>query len=279
MIFHTQADRPDTGYTGYWWANDAQRKHAHAATRELRQVVQRWREQEERLEENRRGRGRICGSHHRSFEDSPAQRSWGGESFHAIRAPALCRLTRNYRSPCDTIAAMYPTRRAALAAAALALIALAQTDGLPGEPRVPRAAPEQPLPFSHRQHAGVNATPCKTCHTMPDPGDFATVPKTAVCMGCHAAIKKDSPHIAKLTALHAEEKRVPWVPVYRVPDWVSFNHNKHVAVEGVTCETCHGPVATRDVLRRERDISMTACMDCHRAKRASNQCIVCHDQR
>jgi hypothetical protein len=148
----------------------------------------------------------------------------------------------------------------------------------PPEPRFMRPAPEQPLPFSHKLHV-AQGLECKGCHAMPDPGDFATLPKTAFCMGCHSTVKKDSPHIQKLAGFHAESKRVPWAPVYRIPEWVSFSHKKHTSVEGVTCETCHGPVKEREVMRRERDISMAACMDCHRARQASNNCLLCHDQR
>lgn len=145
-------------------------------------------------------------------------------------------------------------------------------------PKYERPAPEQPLPFSHKTHATVGLA-CKQCHPMPDPGDFATFPATSVCMNCHREIKKDSPHIAKLAAHHAEGKKIPWVRVYRIPDYVFFNHQQHNAVDGVSCETCHGPVAERAVLRRERDLGMQSCMECHRAKNAKNDCKLCHDQR
>jgi hypothetical protein len=144
--------------------------------------------------------------------------------------------------------------------------------------KIARPAPEQPLPFSHKAHIGQGLK-CAQCHPNPAPGDFMTLPKTAVCMSCHGTVKKDSLHIQKLAAFDAEGKRVPWAPVYRVPDWVSFNHKKHLSAEGVTCATCHGNVAGQDVLRREKDISMAGCMDCHRAKAASVDCLLCHDQR
>jgi len=144
--------------------------------------------------------------------------------------------------------------------------------------KTPRPAPEQPLPFSHKTHAGVGVA-CKQCHPMPDPGDFATIARPPVCMTCHANVKTDSPHIKKLAEFHAAGKRLPWAPVYRIPDWVSFSHKKHTAVEGITCASCHGPVAERAVLQREKDLSMAACMDCHNAKKASNHCLFCHEQR
>jgi hypothetical protein len=140
-----------------------------------------------------------------------------------------------------------------------------------------RPAPEQPLPFSHKTHVALKLE-CKQCHPMPDPGDFAGIPETKVCMACHREVKKDSPHIAKLTAFHNEEKEVPWVPVYRIPDYVRFNHARHNAVAGVNCETCHGPVAERDALRREKEVSMRACMECHRTKGTSNGCNFCHQR-
>jgi hypothetical protein len=146
------------------------------------------------------------------------------------------------------------------------------------EPKVVRPAPEQPVPFSHKVHAAAGLK-CAECHPIPEPGDFATLPKTGTCMACHVSIAKDSPHIGKVAAFHKEGKRIPWAPVYRIPDYVSFSHKKHVAVEGVTCQTCHGPVEQRDVLRREKDITMAGCMECHRVKGASNDCLLCHDQR
>ena len=45
------------------------------------------------------------------------------------------------------------------------------------------------------------------------------------------------------------------------------------------CENCHGPVATRDALFRETDLSMGGCMDCHRRNKAPNDCNFCHEPR
>ena len=160
---------------------------------------------------------------------------------------------------------------------AVLLLAFAQSPELPAPKYMP-PAPEQPLPFSHRNHAGVQKVECKTCHPMPDTGEFAGLPETSVCMSCHKSIKTDSPHIQKLTSHHADKKPIAWRRVYRIPDYVFFSHKEHVA-KGATCETCHGPVRERDVLRKEKDISMAACMDCHRARQASLACNYCHEQR
>lgn len=163
-------------------------------------------------------------------------------------------------------------------AAPLAIAVIIAAAELP-DLKTPRTPPEQPIAFSHKLHVNKNGLKCTQCHPVPDPGDFATVPKTQFCMGCHASVKTDSPEIKKLAAFHADGKRVPWIPLYRVPEWVSFNHKQHLTVQGVSCESCHGKVSERDALAREKDISMAACMDCHRAHKASNDCLLCHDHR
>jgi hypothetical protein len=147
------------------------------------------------------------------------------------------------------------------------------------EPKFIRPAPEQPLPFSHKKHAGELKLACLDCHPIPGNGDFATLPQTSTCMNCHRSVAAQSPHITRLAAAHQAGAKIRWAPVYRIPDYVFFNHRKHVSVPDVTCATCHGPVAVREQLRREKDISMAACMDCHRAKQVSNDCLLCHEQR
>lgn len=145
--------------------------------------------------------------------------------------------------------------------------------------KVQRPAPAQPIAYSHKIHAGDLKLACVQCHTMPGDGDVATLPETAKCMACHETVKKDSPEIAKLAAAHAAGMPVAWARVYVIPDFVSFSHRKHLSSAGVTCENCHGPVKEREVMRREKDLSMGSCMECHRAKAASIDCVFCHDQR
>ncbi|MGH9721844.1 MAG: cytochrome c3 family protein [Bryobacteraceae bacterium] len=145
-------------------------------------------------------------------------------------------------------------------------------------PKYARPAPAQPIPFSHRQHISVARLECRQCHEIPDPGDFAGIPATAKCMACHVAIKKESEPIQRLAAFHKDAKPVPWARVYRIPDYVFFSHKQHVA-KGTACEACHGQVRERDVLSREKDISMAACMECHRATSASIACDFCHEPK
>ena len=139
-------------------------------------------------------------------------------------------------------------------------------------------APEQPLPFSHKTHAGALKVACKMCHTNPDPGETEGIPPASTCMTCHSAIKTDSPAIRKLTAYFNNQRPIPWVRVYEIPDYVNFSHRSHVKA-GNTCEDCHGKVAESGQLSREGDISMGGCLNCHKAKNAGTDCTFCHDQR
>ena len=153
--------------------------------------------------------------------------------------------------------------------------ALAQTP----PPKYLPPPPVQPLPFSHKQHVTAAGLECRNCHQMPDPGDFAGLPATALCMTCHLGIKKDSPPIRQLADFHAKNAPVPWKRVYRIPDYVFFSHKEHLNRAKLACDACHGPVREREVLRKEKDTSMAACMDCHRTSGASLACDFCHDQR
>ena len=139
-------------------------------------------------------------------------------------------------------------------------------------------APDQPIPFSHKAHAGVLKVQCKMCHANAGVGETMGIAGAATCMQCHSAIKTDSPSIQKLAAFAKNEREIKWARVYQVPDFVRFSHRAHLD-KGTTCAECHGQVVQRDQLFREVNLSMSGCMDCHRAKKASIDCMYCHDQQ
>lgn len=142
-------------------------------------------------------------------------------------------------------------------------------------PAPPPAPVPQPVAFSHRVHAGVAQLPCAMCHPNPDPGERMTLPPASLCLQCHASVKADSPEIVKLTTLTTGGREVTWARVYEIPTYVFFSHRAHLEAGG-TCADCHGPVAERDVLAREGDVTMAGCMNCHTAKGASLDCGLCH---
>ena len=137
--------------------------------------------------------------------------------------------------------------------------------------------PVQPIPYSHKTHLAMGLK-CANCHANPDPGEIMGIPAAAKCMACHQTVKTDSSHIQKLAAFAKDDKAVPWVRIYQIPGYVFFSHRTHTTA-GFACQLCHGPVAERDVMRKEVGISMGDCMDCHRRNKASIDCKFCHDER
>lgn len=139
------------------------------------------------------------------------------------------------------------------------------------------SAQQQPIPYSHKTHMGLGLQ-CKTCHSNPDPGEVMGFPPETFCMGCHRAVKTDSPHIQKLAAAAKDKSPIPWVRVYQIPSYVYFSHRVHTQA-GATCETCHGPVADRAVITKEVEHTMRSCMACHAANNAPNNCDTCHEAK
>lgn len=137
-------------------------------------------------------------------------------------------------------------------------------------------APKQPIPFSHKVHAGQLKIQCKMCHPNPNPGDMMTIAPASTCMQCHSAIKADSPAIEQLAGYAKSKTPIPWAPVYELPSFVNFSHRVHLT-NGATCQDCHGAVSTRDALFREVPTTMSFCVNCHQARKATVDCGSCHE--
>ena len=124
-------------------------------------------------------------------------------------------------------------------------------------------APEQPVPYSHKLHAGELGIDCRYCHANIERSQEAMIPPTQACMGCHAIVKKDSPKLAAIRGSWAGGTPVEWVRVHRVADYAYFDHSVHLAA-GVGCVSCHGRVDQMDVVRQDQPLSMGWCLECHR---------------
>jgi len=60
------------------------------------------------------------------------------------------------------------------------------------------------------------------------------------------------------------QQPIEWVRIHNLPDHVYFNHSQHVAVAGLECQKCHGPVEEMEVLAQFAPLSMGWCISCHR---------------
>jgi hypothetical protein len=156
--------------------------------------------------------------------------------------------------------------------------------------------PEQPIAFSHRQHAGDMQISCLFCHYAAESSRHAGFPSASSCMACHRFVTAPqkalvqellearrakrapqpvvSPELQKLyDTLGLDSKLEPdpgkkpeaiqWVKVHNLPSFTCFDHRSHTKA-GVTCQRCHGPVETMERVRQVEDLSMGWCINCHR---------------
>ncbi len=123
--------------------------------------------------------------------------------------------------------------------------------------------PVQPVPYSHKIHAGMLGMDCRYCHTGVDKSAVAGVPPTQVCMNCHSTIKADSLNLVVVQESWKTNQSIPWVRVHKIPDFAYFDHSAHISV-GVGCVSCHGHIEQMTEVRLEKPLSMGWCLECHR---------------
>lgn len=123
--------------------------------------------------------------------------------------------------------------------------------------------PRQPIPFSHRIHAGVKAIPCQFCHPYTARSQNAGLPPLEKCFFCHTYIIPQHPQIVKEHDYFIQKKPVPWVRIFYVPDFVFFRHQPHILWAKLDCTNCHGDVKTQDRLKPV-NFQMGFCIKCHR---------------
>ena len=139
-----------------------------------------------------------------------------------------------------------------------------------------RADPRQPFPFSHQIHLAKELL-CTDCHEGVERGPRAGLPSINTCMICHSQIATDRPLIQQLSAMHEKGLDLAWQRVYNFTReaHVRFEHAPHIKA-GTQCATCHGNQAEQTVAVRAVDMDMAFCVNCHKQKQASNDCLTCH---
>jgi hypothetical protein len=123
--------------------------------------------------------------------------------------------------------------------------------------------PVQPVPFSHKVHAGALGIDCRYCHNGVEKSWYSNLPGASTCMNCHSTVLKDDPRLAIVRDSAATGKPIAWVQVHVTPDYVYFNHSVHVR-RGISCVECHGRVDEMDTVYHAKPLSMSFCLNCHR---------------
>ena len=161
-------------------------------------------------------------------------------------------------------------------------------------------APQQPIFFNHVIPAGSFAIDCQYCHADARRSEYAGLPSVTRCLGCHTIIgAQDNPEIKKIHAYAQRGEAIPWVRVFKVPEFTYFPHKAHVR-KGIACQQCHGPIERMRVVGAATGqdlvvdlkrlvglrppppaLTMGWCIDCHRAEnakgaRAPLDCVTCH---
>jgi hypothetical protein len=122
---------------------------------------------------------------------------------------------------------------------------------------------EQPVPFSHKHHAGDDGIDCRYCHTSVEKSAFANIPPTHTCMTCHSQIWTDSPLLEPVRNSFRTGRPLVWARVHDLPDFVYFNHSIHIK-KGISCVNCHGRVDEMPLTAKQHTLSMRWCLNCHR---------------
>ena len=143
-------------------------------------------------------------------------------------------------------------------------------------------APDQPIKFSHKLHAGINKIECQYCHDAARRSKHASIPGSSTCMNCHKAIRNANHEGAKYgeteikkiyeyagydpdkQAYVKEGHPIEWVRIHNLPDHVYFNHAQHVTVGKIACQECHGKIQEMEVVHQHAPLSMGWCINCHR---------------
>ena len=135
--------------------------------------------------------------------------------------------------------------------------------------------PIQPLPYSHKLHAGTRKIPCEYCHSAARRSASAGIPSMNTCMGCHKFVNTDADAIRFLTHKYENNEPIEWIKVHDLPDHVRFSHRVH-KFAGLECQECHGPIEEMEVVHQHAPLQMGWCIGCHREKQASIECKTCH---
>jgi hypothetical protein len=137
--------------------------------------------------------------------------------------------------------------------------------------------PQQPIEFPHDIHVKNEIACTEYCHESVSTGPRAGLPSVRTCMICHTAIATDRPRIQQITRMQEQGLDLAWQRVFGYPEeaHIKFRHAPHIRAK-VECATCHGNIAEQTVARRNVEVTMGTCVNCHNERKAPVDCLTCH---
>lgn len=135
----------------------------------------------------------------------------------------------------------------------------------------------QVIQFNHIKHK-EQGLDCLDCHNYVKEYKFAGLPNIETCSECHTDKITESKEEEKLLEFIQDKTYIPWNKIYSTPDHVYYSHAEHVGLANIECRNCHGNVGEKETPPKKPlvELSMEFCMDCHRKKNASLDCLACH---
>jgi hypothetical protein len=127
-------------------------------------------------------------------------------------------------------------------------------------------ASDQPVLFSHRHHAAELRIDCRYCHSSVETSPFAGMPPTETCLSCHSQIFGTTALLRPVVVSAETNQPLRWNRVTRMPDFVYFDHQIHVA-KGIGCTSCHGAIGSMALTAKGERLDMRQCLECHRDPR------------
>lgn len=88
-------------------------------------------------------------------------------------------------------------------------------------------------------------------------------------------MEQNTPETRKLMEYVEKEEQIPWVRLFKLPQYNYFPHKWHVRA-GLACKECHGDIGETLVAVRHIDLEMSWCVSCHEEKGAPVDCVTCH---
>ncbi|MFQ6045927.1 MAG: cytochrome c3 family protein [Gemmatimonadales bacterium] len=136
----------------------------------------------------------------------------------------------------------------------------------------------QPIAFNHRKHTRDLGLNCEFCHEYVRVGAHAGLPDGQKCAICHSVPQGTSEEAARLTDLLSAGDSLKFNKLFQLPSHVFYTHRRHVGIAGLECENCHDGIADteRPPERPLVGIKMKFCLECHREREQTTDCVACH---
>ena len=145
-----------------------------------------------------------------------------------------------------------------------------------------REGPVQPIFFSHVIHTGSYQMACQYCHANARRSSDAGIPSVEKCMGCHKIVAaQGNEQVQKLHGFWEKQQPVPWIRVFRIPEYAQFPHKNHIQA-GLVCQTCHGRIEAMEQVHAKtgqnigNDLMNLAAMPVPGPKLTMGWCVECH---